>query len=217
MAARHADGAWVGSLCVRWFATWLTVLSVSAMGADRGAAAPAEGSGPPVVKAEEATFDRDAGRDRAKFYRYDPLTGTLVTVPPGQVRPAAIYNRFDAARGRWVWSKAAADGSLRYSIGPGSVQQVRSFDLQGTAAEQRRALEKQAPELARLLNIQGVRPTFKLDPEGRWQLGPTPHVSSVYDEATGERWEWHGDAPSAVIHTCGRLWTYSDGGYLPIR
>lgn len=179
-----------------------------------GFAAAAEA---PAIQAAEATPDRDAGRDRTQVYRYDPMTGTLVVVAANRIRPAGIYNRFDPGRGRWVWSKAAADGSLRYAIGPGSVQQVRYFDLQGTAAEQRRALEKQAPELARMLTIQGARPTLELDEQGIWQLGPTPHVSAIYDEATGQRWEWHGDRPSAVIHSCGRLWTYADGDYLPIR
>lgn len=204
-------------ISVSRFANWLAVLIVAASGADRVAAAPTTAVGAAAVKAEEATSDRDAGRIRSRIYRHDPLTGTLVAVEPIDVRPSAIYSQYDPARGRWVWSKAAADRSLRYSIGPGSIQQVRSFDLQGTAVEQRRALEKQAPELARLLNIQGVRPTLKLDPEGRWQLGPTPHVSSVFDEGTGERWEWHHDKPSAVIHTCGRLWSYADGMYRPVR
>lgn len=173
--------------------------------------------GAAAIKADEATADRDAGRERSRVYRYDPLSGTLVAVPPDRVRPAGIYSRFDASRGRWVWSKAAADGSLQYAIGPGSVQQVRYFDLQGSQAEQRRALEKQAPELARLLTIQGARPTLELDDQGRWKLGPTPHVSTVFDESTGQRWEWHHDRPSAVVHSCGPLWTYSEGGYVPVR
>jgi hypothetical protein len=172
---------------------------------------------PAAVKAADTAPGSDAGRDRGWIYRYDPMSGTLVAVPPAELKRGGVYNRFDPGRGRWVWSRAAADGSLRYSLGPGSVQQVRSFDLRGTQAEQRRALEKQAPELARLLTIQGARPTLRLDEQGQWQLGPTPHVSSVFDEATGERWEWHGDQPSGVIHSCGRSWAYADGDYLPVR
>jgi hypothetical protein len=193
------------------------VLVAALLGAASSAALAAPSTPPAAVTAADAVADDDAGRDRSWIYRYDPMSGSLVAVPPAELKRGAVYNRYDAGRGRWVWSKLAADGSLRYSLGPGSVQQVRSFDLRGTQAEQRRALEKQAPELARLLTIQGARPTLKLDEQGRWQLGPTPHVSSVFDEATGERWEWHGDEPSGVLHSCGRLWAYADGDYLPVR
>ncbi len=197
--------------------SWLVIAAVAAATASATTAADVVSAPAARVKAADTAPDRDAGRDRGRLYRYDPLDGSLVVVPPVELKPGGIYNRFDTARGRWVWSKAAADGSLRYAIGPGSVQPVRLFDMRGSQAEQRRALEKRAPELARLLSIQGVRPTLKLDEQGQWLLGPTPHVSSVFDEATGERWEWHSDAPSAVIHSCGRQWAYADGGYLPIR
>ena len=197
--------------------SWLVIAVVAAATASAAAAADVAPGTAARVKAAETAPDRDAGRDRGRTYRYDPVDGSLVVVPPEELKPGGIYNRYDSTRGRWVWSKATADGSLQYAIGPGSIQQVRSFDMRGSQAEQRRALEKHAPELARLLTIQGVRPTLKLDEQGQWQLGPTPHVSSVFDEATGERWEWHGDAPTAVIHTCGRNWTYAAGRYLPLR
>jgi hypothetical protein len=198
-------------------AIWPGILVAAVTVAGGACATWAPAADPAPIKAEDVTATSDGGRNRGVTYRYDPMTATLVAVPPARIKPGGIYNRFDSAHGRWVWSKAAADGSLSYAIGPGSVQQVRSFDLQGTVDEQRRALEKQAPELARLLTIQGVRPTLKLDDQGHWQLGPTPHVSSVFDEATGVRWEWHGDQPSTVIHSCGRHWAYVDGSYRPIR
>jgi hypothetical protein len=177
--------------------------------------APVAAAEPDGVPAAEATATVDAGRDRAKVYRLDPVTEKLQPVTAKDMRPGHVYGRFDAGLGRWTWSKADAAGVLRYSMGPGSTQPARMFDLQGTDAERQRALERRAPELARLLTIQGARPMLRLDASGRWGLGPTPHVSSVYDLATGERWEWHGDVPSRIAHTGGRRWQFIDGWYAP--
>jgi hypothetical protein len=167
------------------------------------------------VPAAEARATADAGRDRARVYRYDPVDEKLYPVTVREIRPGHVYSRFDAGLGRWTWSKADRAGSLRYAMGPGSTQPARMFDLQGTDAERQRALERRAPELARLLTIQGARPMLRLDVDGTWGLGPTPSVSSVYDLATGERWEWHGDTPSRVIHAGGRRWQVVDGWYAP--
>lgn len=206
-----------GAFSVSRCTNWLVAAVIAASPAVVVVAAPPGAAPPPPVAAADATADSDVGRDRSWTYRYDPLTDKLFAVRQSEVKPGIVYGRYHTGSGRWVWGKASSDGSLHYQIGPGSVQEVRYFDLQGTAAEQRRALEQRAPELARLLTIQGARPTLRLDEVGRWQLGPTPHVSNVFDETTGERWEWHGDRPSAVIHSCGRLWTYSNGRYLPLR
>jgi hypothetical protein len=167
------------------------------------------------VSAAEATATADAGRDRAAVYRYDPVDEKLHPVTAKEIRPGHVYGRFDGGLGRWTWSKADMAGNLRYAMGPGSTQPARMFDLQGTDAERQRALERRAPELARLLTIQGARPMLQLDANGRWGLGSTPHVSSVYDLATGERWEWHGDAASRVIHAGGHRWQFQDGWYAP--
>lgn len=169
----------------------------------------------PPVPADKATFDDDAGRDRAAIYRFDPVTEQLVPVEPAAIKPANVYGRYDLSLGRWVWSKADRHGNLRYAMGPGSTQPARMFDLRGTDAERQRALERRAPELARLLTIQGARPMLRLDEQGRWGLGPTPSVSSVFDEATGRRWEWHGDLPSGVVHSGGNRWRIDGGWYVP--
>ena len=169
------------------------------------------------VPADKATFDHDAGRDRSAIYRFDPVTEKLFPVTTAEIKPAHVYGRYDRSLGRWVWSKADAAGNLRYAMGPGSTQPARLFDLRGTDAERQRALERRAPELARLLTIQGARPMLRLDDQGRWDLGPTPCVSSVFDLATGERWEWHADAPSRVVHSGGNRWAFADGWYRPGR
>jgi hypothetical protein len=169
----------------------------------------------PPIQASEATADKDAGRDRGRIYRYDLAAETLEPMRSAAIRPGHVYSRFERASGRWVWSKADAAGGLHYAMGEGSVQPARMFDLRGTDAERLRILEKRAPELARLLTIQGARPMLKLDGTGRWQLGPTPSVSSVYDLTTRERWEWHGDEPARIIHTGGSRWELADGRYVP--
>lgn len=170
---------------------------------------------PRPVPAAEATATADAGRDRGTIYRFDPIDEQLHPIQPGQLRPGHVYGRFDAGLGRWVWSKADAAGHLRYAMGEGSTQPARMFDLRGTDAERQRALERRAPELARLFTIQGARPMLRLDATGRWTLGPTPCVSSVFDETTGERWEWHGDDPSRVVHAGGSRWHAVNGWYAP--
>jgi len=176
---------------------------------------PVAADEPAEIPVATTTAREDAGRDRRKVYRYDPVTETLEAVPASEFRPGHVYNRFDPALGRWVWSKADAAGRFRYAMGEGSVQPARLFDLRGTDAERQRALEKRAPELARLMAIQGARPMLVLDAEGRWVLGPTPCVSSVFDAATGERWEWHADEPARVAHSGGRRWQVVEGRYRP--
>lgn len=176
---------------------------------------PALAADPKPVSAAEATATKDAGRDRGTIYRFDPMDEKLHPVKPAEFRPGHVYSRYDSRLGRWVWSKADVAGNLRYAMGEGSTQPARMFDLRGTDAERRRALERRSPELARLFAIQGARPMLRLDASGRWELGPTPCVSSVFDEATGQRWEWHGDAPSLVTHSGGTHWRIHDGWYAP--
>ncbi len=172
---------------------------------------------PALVQSAEATAFQDAGRDRTKVYRFDPVTETLEPVAFEEIRPGHVYSRYDSGLGCWVWSKADASRQLRYAMGEGSVQPARMFDLRGTDAERQRALEQRAPELARLLTIQGARPMLRLNAEGRWVIGPTPCVSSVYDITTRERWEWHHDVPSRIAHTGGTRWEIVDGRYAPGR
>lgn len=173
------------------------------------------GDEPEGVPAAEATATADGGRDRSQVYRYDPVSAQLHPVTAAEIRPGHVYSRYDAALGLWAWSKADAAGALRYAMGEGSTQPARMFDLRGTEAERQRILEQRAPDLARLFTIQGARPMLRLDGRGRWALGPTPAVSSVFDLATGQRWEWHGDAPTPVLHAGGDRWRVADGRYVP--
>jgi len=194
--------------CRRLLAT-LAIPLAAAVGGRAGADEPA------AIPAAKATATDDAGRDRATLYRFDPMSESLEAVRPAELRPGHVYSRFDTGLGRWVWSKADAGGRLRYAMGEGSVQPARMFDLKGTDAERLRILEKRSPELARLFTIQGARPMLRLGADGRWGLGPTPCVSSVYDLTTGERWEWHHDEPARVTHSGGTRWTMVGDRYVP--
>lgn len=193
----------------------LTPAALMASALAVGLAAQLAAAEPRPVPAAEATATADAGRDRGTIYRLDPMDEQLHPVKPAEIRAGHVYGRFDSRLGRWVWSKADAAGNLRYAMGEGSTQPARMFDLRGTDAERQRALERRAPELARLFTIQGAKPMLRLDASGRWALGPTPCVSSVFDEATGQRWEWHGDRPSLVTHSGGSRWQVRDGWYAP--
>jgi hypothetical protein len=170
---------------------------------------------PEGLPAAEATPDVDAGRNRSLIYRFDPVDEKLYLVAAEDFRAGHVYNRFDTNLGRWVWSKADEAGDLCYVMGVGSTQPVRMFDLQKSDEERQRALERRAPELARLMIIQGARPMLRLDALGQWGLGPTPCVSSVFDLATSQRWEWHGDTPSRVVHAGGNRWVFANGWYEP--
>lgn len=170
---------------------------------------------PVAIPAAKATATHDAGRDRDRLYRLDPMAEALEPVRAADLRPGHVYSRFEPGLGRWVWSKADSSGRLQYAMGEGSVQPARMFDLKGTDAERLRILEKRSPELARLFTIQGARPMLRLDADGRWGLGPTPCVSSVYDLATRERWEWHHDEPARVTHAGGTRWTMVGDRYVP--
>jgi hypothetical protein len=193
----------------------LTPAALMASALAVGLAAQPVAAEPRPVPAAEATATADAGRDRGTIYRLDPMDEQLHPVKPAEIHAGHVYGRFDSRLGRWVWSKADAAGNLRYAMGEGSTQPARMFDLRGTDAERQRALERRAPELARLFTIQGAKPMLRLDASGRWALGPTPCVSSVFDEATGQRWEWHGDRPSLVTHSGGSRWQVRDGWYAP--
>jgi hypothetical protein len=164
-----------------------------------------------VTKNDFATrVERDA------VYRYDLLLQKLLPVPAKERKAGHVYYRFHPGRGRHVWSIATADGGFRYAFGPGSVQQTRQFDLRASPEERQRQLQARAPELARLLEIQGSLPTVRLGADDRWELNAGPSVTSVFDLDTGRRWEWHGTEPVGVIHSGGPRWRAAEKDYLPV-
>jgi hypothetical protein len=155
--------------------------------------------------------------DRQTVYRYDPVARQLWPIPPSSLRVDCIYLVHDVSLGRWTWSQWHGDSGFRYAMGPGSIQAGERFHLTISDAEGRRALEARSPELARKFEIQGAKPVLRLDEDGSWRLNPTVCGARVFDERTGERWEWHGPNRAAVVHLGGSHWRYESGRYLPSR
>lgn len=213
---------WMTDTCVRRLVTAACLaLGVGTAPAWSAGAADTAGDASPAAGAAKGTIDMTKDGFRARLvrdtvYRFDLLAQELVPVPRKEWKPGHVYYRFHSRLGRHVWSIAGADGGFRYAIGPGSVQQTRQFDLRATPEERQRLLRTRAPEMARLLEIQGTLPTVRLDADEGWQLNVGPTVTSVFDLETGRRWEWHGSEPVGVIHSGGSLWSATETAYLPI-
>lgn len=92
----------------------------------------------------------------------------------------------------------------------------RGSSTRASTEERQRALQARAPEMARLLEIQGTLPTVILGADERWDAHVGPSVTSVFDLDTGRRWEWHGTDPVGVIHSGGPRWARQGSGYGPI-
>lgn len=169
----------------------------------------------PALAADAAPAVAPQDLDPTRIYRFDLLTEQFHPIDRGSLKPGYVYHRYSPTLGRWVWSKANADRSLSYAMGPGSVQARWLFDLTATLEERRRELEKRAPELARLYGVQGARAAVILGPDGRWELQGASSKGHVYDLETGQRWEWHGDHRAGVVHAGGNSWMWQDGRLVP--
>ena len=157
------------------------------------------------------------GSDTSLIYKFDPLSKKYTAVARKDVKPQHVYRRHSSGAGTWVWSKAAADGTLRYAFGAGSSQPAALFDMPVSSEERTKAFEKQAPELAKRLAINGAKPSLRLGDDGQWSLMPDSTKGRVYDLESGQRFEWHGDHVVPVTHGTGsNLWTRAGGQYLPV-
>ena len=157
------------------------------------------------------------GSDTSLIYKFDPLSKKYTAVARKDLKPQHVYQRYSPGVGKWVWSKAAADGTLRYAFGPGSSQPAALFDMPVSSEERTKAFEKQAPELAKRLEINGAKPSLRLGDDGQWSLMPDSTKGRVYDLESGQRFEWHGNHVVPVTHGAGsNLWTRTGGQYLPV-
>ncbi len=147
--------------------------------------------------------------------RFDPIDNRMVDVPPAEIKPGFLYNRYHAGLGRRVWSVATPDGGYLYAMAPGSVQPARSLDLRATEQQLRAELTERAPELAKILDIRGGTACVRLTPNETWEVVAHPTIPSVLDLETGRRWEWHGRRRVAVVHTLGYEWMLVDGRIVP--
>lgn len=184
------------------------------------ASKPASGTSasekPPASKPAPAAVAAP-GSDTSLIYKFDPLSKKYTTVELKDLKSQHVYLRHSAGMGKWVWSKAAADGTLRYAFGPGSSQPAALFDMPVSSEERTKAFEKQAPELAKRLAINGAKPSLRLGDDGQWSLMPDSTKGRVYDLESGQRFEWHGNHVVPVTHGTGSyLWTRAGGQYLPV-
>lgn len=211
-------------------AALVAILLATAAGAADDAAKPALGkldaAKPDAAKPDAAKPDAAKpapaalmapGSDRSVIYKFDPLSKKYTAVARKDLKPQHVYQRYSPGVGKWVWSKAAADGTLRYAFGPGSSQPAALFDMPATSEERTKALEKQSPELAKRLAINGAKPSLRLGDDGQWSLMPDSTKGRVYDLESGQRFEWHGDNVVPVTHGAGsNLWTRAGGQYRPV-
>ena len=153
--------------------------------------------------------------DQATDYRYDPINRQLWPIPRASLRRGCVYLTFATDLDAWTWSQWMGEPGFRYAMGPGSIQPGEQFHLTFSDAEGMQAIEARSPELARKFEIQGAKPVLRLDEDGSWRLNPTSCGARVFDERTGQRWEWHGPVPAAVVHFGGNRWRYENGRYLP--
>jgi hypothetical protein len=156
-----------------------------------------------------------AEADRAVIQRFDPFTDALIAVPPAEIKPGFLYNRFSASLGRRVWSLALPGGGFEYAMAPGSTQPARLLDLRATEEQMREELLERAPDLARVLDVRGGTAFVRLLPDDKWQVVQQPTIANVFDLETSRRWEWHGVRRVAVMHTLGYEWSLADGRFVP--
>jgi len=157
------------------------------------------------------------GSDTSLIYRFDPINQSYTPIARKDLKTHHVYVRHSPQLGKWVWSKYAPDGTLRFAFGPGSSQPAALFDMPASTEDRNKALEKQSPQLAKRLVISGAKPSLRLTEDGKWTLMPDSTRGRVYDLETGTRWEWHGWNVVPVTHGTGtNQWTYTGGRYRPI-
>lgn len=193
---------------------WAQATGGTGAAADRASSAATDASDAGTIDITKDGFASRVNRDTV--YRNDLIAQRLVPVPRSERKAGHVYFRFHSGLARHVWSIATADGGFRYALGPGSVQQTRQFDPRASTEERQRALQARAPEMARLLEIQGTLPTVILGADERWNAHVGSSVTSVFDLDTGRRWEWHGIDPVGVIHSGGPRWARQGSGYGPV-
>ena len=174
---------------------------------------------PACFAAEEAKAPAglgEPGPDRSVIYRLNPITGRFTPVVRKDIDAENVYYRYCQRLGKWAWSKATPTGELRMAMGPGSSQPAALFDLPTSNEERTKGFENQAPELAKRLAINGAKPSLVLGVNGKWTLAVDPNGGRVFDEESGQRWEWHGFRVTPVNHSGGNSWAYEGGRYVPV-
>jgi hypothetical protein len=156
--------------------------------------------------------------DHTGVYRLHPNLETveLVRVTPAEIKPRLVYNYYNEQLDERAWGLAKEGGGFEFAFGEGTVMPTTAFDLQLSPEMQARVLNERAPGLLKQLDNVGRSAAVKLNGKGVWELLRYPSSARVFDLATGQRWEWHGDRRVAVLHVGGNLWHIVDGRYYPM-
>lgn len=166
-----------------------------------------------IVLAQVASPD-----DHAGVYRLHPNLETveLVRVTPAEIKPRLVYNYYNEQLDERAWGLAKEGGGFEFAFGEGTVMPTTAFDLQLSPEMQARVLNERAPGLLKQLDNVGRSAAVQLNGKGVWELLRYPSSARVFDLATGQRWEWHGDRRVAVLHVGGNLWHIVEGRYYPM-
>jgi hypothetical protein len=147
--------------------------------------------------------------------RWDPIGNSLSPSAPEQMKVGCLYNHFSPRLQRRVWSYLRNDRQFWNAYGPGTVQEVKRFDLTAPLEERLKRLAEVDKDLAQEVFSQGRTVFVKLGADNRWTLDRTAGIPAIYDLETGLRWERHHIVYIPVVHVRGDTWGYADGRYFP--
>jgi hypothetical protein len=164
-----------------------------------------------VCLSVDAACAQDDGRGTL---RLDVATGEPLPVgAPGPI-PGDIYNHFDASINRRVWAIYEGEGRFSIAMDPGSAQPARRFGFTIAPKEAIELLRQRDPKLAEEVTREGTEVFFKLHSDQRWRLTRTT-VPLIYNEQTGERWEFQMGKYRPVSHLEGYSWRRKGDRYTP--
>ena len=159
-----------------------------------------------------------SAEDHEGIYRLHPdiKNVRLILVPPAEVKPGFVYNYYHEGLKQRVYGFAIEGSKFEYAFGETTTIPTNRFDLRLSREQQERVLNERAPGLYEELNNVGRSAAVRLNSKGIWELLPFPSSARVFDMATGQRWEWHGNRRLAVRHIGGNLWHVVDGNFYPV-
>jgi hypothetical protein len=171
-----------------------------------------------LLSSKAAVAQVASAEDHTGVYRLHPNLETveLVRVTLAEVKPGLVYNYYNEQLGERAWGLAKKGGGFEFAFGERTVMPTTAFDLQLSPEMQARMLNERAPGLLKQLDNVGRSAAVQLNGKGVWELLRYPSSARVFDLATGERWEWHGNRRVAVLHVGGNLWHIVEGRYYPV-
>ena len=153
--------------------------------------------------------------DQQQIYRFDPVAEQFVVAPAEQQRVGYVYRRFNPHSARWIWCLYKGGGQFSFALGEGTIQPAQRLDQNLTVGEAKKAIRRINPALADAIKDRAGRVFVRLNRQDRWELYGPFGLPSVFDRATGRRWEDHAGQYVPVSHTTGYHWRVQNGRYVP--